>query len=477
MFCPKCGNQMPDGAQFCAKCGNSMNAAPANQSAQPQSEPAPAAAQQPVAQPNVPMQNAKKGLSISPAIIGGIIGAVVLVLVVIILAATHKTTLKLDDYVTVEFEGYDTVGNARLSFDKEAFVDKYAKKVKANKGYIKKRLKEEYGSAMTKEALKKDVERYAENGADIIADVVRYDISLDNNSNLSNGDSVVASWNIGDIEEIEQMYKCKFKYSDSTFTVAGLEQVAVFNPFDGIEVEFSGMAPDGSAHVSYDSYDDERSYLNYDISKRDGLSNGDEITVTVSIGGDKNRFIERFGKIPSPTEQTYTVEGLMSYILSSSDMPSDLLTKMQNQAEDIIKSKAANQYNDKVSISDMTYIGNYFLTKKGDATGNTRVYLIYKLTAEMTMENEEEGVVVEDKDFYYYVCFYNPMLDVDGTGAVDISRYDYAYNNFRYESEHLDGRWYNFSTYLYGYEKMDEIYNEIVTKNLESYAHEDNISE
>lgn len=30
MFCPKCGNNVPDGAQFCAKCGNKISAAPAS---------------------------------------------------------------------------------------------------------------------------------------------------------------------------------------------------------------------------------------------------------------------------------------------------------------------------------------------------------------------------------------------------------------------------------------------------------------
>ncbi|HZJ77854.1 MAG TPA: zinc ribbon domain-containing protein [Clostridia bacterium] len=28
MFCPKCGNQLPDGAKFCASCGNQLKGAP-----------------------------------------------------------------------------------------------------------------------------------------------------------------------------------------------------------------------------------------------------------------------------------------------------------------------------------------------------------------------------------------------------------------------------------------------------------------
>ncbi len=35
MFCPKCGNQLVDGAKFCAKCGNPIGTAPAPASGSP----------------------------------------------------------------------------------------------------------------------------------------------------------------------------------------------------------------------------------------------------------------------------------------------------------------------------------------------------------------------------------------------------------------------------------------------------------
>lgn len=33
MFCPKCGTQLPEGAQFCANCGNQLGGAAVNQQA------------------------------------------------------------------------------------------------------------------------------------------------------------------------------------------------------------------------------------------------------------------------------------------------------------------------------------------------------------------------------------------------------------------------------------------------------------
>lgn len=39
MFCPKCGNQIPDGSKFCPKCGSQLGQAPAPAAAQPAASP------------------------------------------------------------------------------------------------------------------------------------------------------------------------------------------------------------------------------------------------------------------------------------------------------------------------------------------------------------------------------------------------------------------------------------------------------
>ena len=52
MFCPHCGNQLPDTAKFCGQCGAQMNARPQAEP-QPQAQPQPQTYQQPQAQPAV----------------------------------------------------------------------------------------------------------------------------------------------------------------------------------------------------------------------------------------------------------------------------------------------------------------------------------------------------------------------------------------------------------------------------------------
>ena len=82
MFCPKCGNQLPDGAKFCGACGTTLNAAPAQPApgasgAIPQAQPAPGA---PYGQaPQAPNSGSQKNI----LIIGGIAIVVILIALVV----------------------------------------------------------------------------------------------------------------------------------------------------------------------------------------------------------------------------------------------------------------------------------------------------------------------------------------------------------------------------------------------------------
>ena len=46
------------------------------------------------------------------------------------------------------------------------------------------------------------------------------------------------------------MFGVKIKCSDVTYKVSGLTAVNTFDAFDGVEVEFNGISPDGSATVN-----------------------------------------------------------------------------------------------------------------------------------------------------------------------------------------------------------------------------------
>lgn len=475
MFCSKCGTEITEG-MFCPKCGTKI-AEEAKVEKQPDSQMT-ESAQQAIPAANQVQSAENKKSPMNAKVIGGIIAAVVVFLAVVIVICTHKPTINLNKYVTVNYQGYDTLGRATVTVDWNTIEEDYGKKIKVNKSALKKDMKKELGGDYSNTIFGDIIDDYLdESTVDLLSACVSG--SLDRSNGLSNGDEVIYSWECSD-EEVEKYLGCKLKYSDITFTVSDLEQVGTFNPFDGVTLSYSGVAPNGKASISYEYENDYNYYLNYQLDKKDGLSNGDTVTLTVSISGSEESFVEYYGELPSPMEQTYTVEGLMAYIDSAENIPDDLMISMQNQAEDIIKAQVANNWKENVSLKSLVYMGNYFLTSKGNQWNQNRCALVYKLTAEETMDTEDEGTVIEDKDIYYYVQFSDLMTEEDGTGAVDITNYSVTNNSFTVETEHIksSGWWSEYYKFYYhGFEDLATLYNEVVTKNLEGYAHEDNVTE
>ncbi len=490
MFCSKCGNQVADGERFCAKCGNQVaefvqpvvnGAAVVNNDVQAQPVNVPPVNAQPVnwAAQNNGTVNAKK---LSPKMLGGLIaacaGAFLLLVIVVAAVLFYKPTVKLNKYLSVEFNGYDTVGTATYTFDYSAFYEDWGEKLKVNKSAVKKYLKEELGSLYGEEFLQEILDQYTLDPAGTFSDEIYG--SLDKYDRLSNGDTVIFTWSV-DEESLEKFFKCNVKFSDKEFEVEGLADIQKYDPFTTVEVEFYGMSPNASASINHISYPDESGYLYYSLDRYDGLKNGDTVTVTVQLNTSEERFAELYGKIPYPMEKTYTVEGLASYITDISEISEDLIQQMQSQSEDVIRSYVANNWESEVTLEELSYLGNYFLSRKTSSSyTDTRVYMVYRLTAKQTMETES-GTVVENVESYYYVSFYNPMIDTDGSGKVDITNYGTpSWDGFTVETDYVDpdSWWGNTYSYYYrGFESLEKLYNEVVTKNLEYYNHQDNVTE
>lgn len=215
---------------------------------------------------------------------------------------------------------------------------------------------------------------------------------------LCNGDEITYKWNIDkeDIKAIKKKYKIKLEYKDFTVTVKDLKDVSEFDVRDGLDVSFSGVAPNGTAHVVCNFQD-----LTATIDNPSGLSNGDEITITLEpkyLDGNLKE-ICKINKIPfiEETEIRYTVEGLSSYVTSPEEIPSDVMEIMKAIAEEKInklyEQSECDTYNrgswfinyykhhDFKNVSfDNVYI-KAAEPREYNSQPN-RVYLVYKITYE-----------------------------------------------------------------------------------------------
>lgn len=182
--------------------------------------------------------------------------------------------------------------------------------------------------------------------------------------------------------------------------------------------------------------------------------------------------------IPSPLTKEYKVEGLDSYVTSISDISSDSLQEMQNQAEDVYRANAAKNWEDDAELDSFTYLGSYLLTKKSSGYEGTNnvFYLVYDAKVHNVYSDEDE-TFDEYNDVYWYICYYNLLVKKDGTTTVDTSYYQTPDDEFMVDSGISSGWWGTRSWYYSGYKTLDELYKNVVVAYSESYNHEENFGE
>ena len=351
MICSNCQKTLKDGARFCPYCGTPVLITPPNsnffdgetqvlspemlnpkpqpevqpqQNAEPQGQPLsqgqpvpqmqqpqgqqippvqpyvqPQGQQVPPAQPYVQPQGQqippkpaapakKKKKWLIPVII---VGAVTLLLVgaliflILFVFKNQKVTVDFNNYLDVTFEGYDGYGEADWTLDEQSFREDFGDKLK-----------------WTKKGFDTDPVEVVLNSA--------YP-SLSEVFDLKNGDIIDIVWELN--TEVSEYINVELVAEDRSLTVSGLSEAKTFDPFETLEITYSGH--NGSGRVEnaeftgtdpvYDSL-----YLDSDWWDYENLSNGDEISFSIDIDGLEDYLVLEYGMIPSVTSKTVVVEGL-----------------------------------------------------------------------------------------------------------------------------------------------------------------------
>ena len=377
--------------------------------------------------------------------------ACVLGVVVFALSGCGSTTIDLNKYVTVEAEGYDSMGTLTCTFDYDAFEKDYDGKIKAN-------VKSNDGGTGAMIALELGF------GGEVTDALLGYcvDYQPDKRSELSNGDVVNIKWDCED-EDAKKYFNVQLKYSDIKYTVKGLTEVGTFDPFEYVSVEFSGASPNGTAAISQNYDKTEMQYISFSADKNSMLSNGDKVTVTAKVQGSVDNFVKQFGAIPNPLSKEFTVEGLPAYVASSSEIDEGTLNAMKQQAEDVFTATWFKLEGSMDGLKGLTYVGNYFLSKKDGARGDENcIYLVYKVDAEF------EGSTYP---YYHFTKFSNIMANGEGSCIVDLNSYETA--THRYTLPPIEGY---IAVYYYGYETLDELHGDCVLSQIDAYTFENNVN-
>lgn len=465
MFCGNCGVENGNSAKFCKSCGHPLVITGGAGDGKKTGAPLEKTGRMAVAKDASGIQRAdalqpgeKRKAMPKKALVGiGAAAAAVAALAVILwFAVSAGSTINLNQYLIIEEDGYDGYGTVKAGIDWEAIEEKYGAKVS-----LTEKAKSELGGFTN-----------LASPAEFMQEYIR--VKLDRSDRLSNGDEIAYVWDVD--EDFSKYIKCKIKYTDGSYGVSGLAEVETFDAFADLEVTFSGVGPDGKAELEYkgkelDSFD-------FGCDKKDGLSNGD--TVTVSISNAKlEGCAESLGKVPETLEKKYKVEGLSSYITSMSEISAESLESMKRQASDVYHAYVAKDWEEDAKLESFDYIGNYLLTEKNPDTAwgsHNVLYLVYKARARNTYSNGEETY---DKavDVYWYLSYADLLAEEDGSLTVNVAYYGTPNARFTVDSGISSGWFSTRSWYYYGYETLDALYEDVVTSNMDAYNHEDHVDE
>ena len=302
-------------------------------------------------------------------------------------------------------------------------------------------------------------------GANLFFASTGLDGKLSETNGLSNGDTVVFSWDSSymtdeEIAAVAKEMRVKVKYSDIEYTVENLQEVPTFDSFDGVEVAFSGMEPNGKVVIA--NYPDNG--LNYYIDgETEGLKNGDEVIIKIEYPYGVEEYINNYQKKAENETKSYTVEGLGKYLTSASQIPEEYLEEMKAQANDVILG-TTNGWVEGYSL-DINYIGNYFLSAKENTSDiQNGIVLVYKMHYENTFNDYKTGEQDVYHDYYYFVMWENIYEDGQGKFSYSPNEYKKTTNMHTWEMD--------IYTNVYSY--MADV---IIRKNIENYKYEDNIVE
>ncbi|WP_158575681.1 zinc ribbon domain-containing protein [Roseburia sp. AF25-18LB] len=382
------------------------------------------------------------------ALLIAVIAVVVVAIVALVVVKNQKKKVNINDYISVEYNGYETAGTAYVDFDEtgfsEAVIKAQGKKLKNVKS-----LDDLDWSDLT--------DLMGSSNWDLI-DSITFDVKPD--SDLSNGDvvTVTASWN----EDYEKKAGVKILSKEQEFTVEGLEEVKEVDPFEDIEVTFSGTPPYVYPDWTNNSDDDYLRYLWFNFEDYDSLDVGDTVTLTVDES-EENALAN--GYKFTQTSKEYTVSGVDSYVTSAADISADNLDSMKNEATDALDAYFANN-NSYIGNSGFSYEGSYYLVaKNSDTWGDTNVlYLVFSTTV-TSAESAFEPTVV-----YFPVKYTNIMALSDGSQSFNTYGDIEGYTDLEYD----DG-WYNVD----GYTDGAQMFNDLVVTQKVDYTYEvtDNLTQ
>lgn len=385
---------------------------------------------------------------------------IMLALSVLVACGKKSNTVSIDlsKYVKCMTEGYNGYGKVDAEID---FV----------------RIKKDYLSQIkviaTGEA-KEEYEFEYESPIDCLEDYVDFDIEVENNGNLSNGDEFSINWDLD--EEISDYLNVEFRCSDIEFKVEGLKECKKFDPFQYLSLQYGGVSPNGWVEASMVGNEPYVSCLNFRSKNSFIVANGNTILMEASFanGWTEETFAREYGMVMEETLKEYTISGMCEYLSNDQELTDDILETLKVESlqkilkTGICETEEKNYITKRVSTPKC--IGYYRYTAKKESDycehGNI-VYLVFR--ADLVFSYIPSGSkerISEKHPLYVCTVVTDVAINDDGKIVVDFDNNLY-YPSFQGRKIETDNTVFGYrgwdgdakySTYVSAYESLDELY-------------------
>ncbi len=369
-----------------------------------------------------------------------------------VMAGCGRVEVELNDYIEPKYDGYNTIGDASCMISYGAIVDDHPEAFGLSGN----------SSQQERQAVKDDI-------------VGKIGGSLDESSMLTNGDNIEFTWNVND-EALSEKYPVTLIYSDIEYTVSGLEELKDFDPFEYIEVSFSGVAPDGQLLINTDN-DIPIKDIYFNAESFYGLSNGDTVTVTADHGYLEDLCLDNGYRLVK-SSQEYTVEGLNYFANELDQVPEELMDAMNKQAEDMLTAYYSERPVVK-SIKSTELLGHWFISEKEgfEPDIHNSLYCVYKVALNISgyqVKNRDKGIINTTQIYYNFAKFSDIKVMVDGSGSVGLNDGEITSNTVNSGYYPPSSMWVG-GHYVKGYEDLDSMFSECVSSYIDEYNYESTV--
>ena len=348
----------------------------------------------------IPQEPKKKSKGPIIAIISAAVVALIGIIVAIVLLLMPSVEeLDLSKYITVEYDGYDSIGTAEVYLDKtKLLIGILDAQGEDTKSVSSSKL------SLSLNALINSIE----------IEISSPDSALDS---LSNGDKITVTVKYDEL--LMEKNDLEFINAKKEYTVKGLVELEEIDPFEDVTVEFSGTSPNGYANYSIGSDIDCVRWATMEFDNNSGLRNGDVVTLSIDPASVDNAVKE--GYKFAVTSKEYTVEGLNYYYESLDQISDEHMAEFKEKADKEIEDEISWLYN--MAMTDIQNIGTYF-AKAEDYPSNS--YIIFVYTATLTSEDGKfptsqiyipvkvSGMLVEDGELDYISAFSEGYMSIEG---------------------------------------------------------------